>query len=73
MIGEEDAAYTYEYPDHFKILPAIHGWSEDVQRIGLGKPVGEGFSYTSDNNSEWMSIEDLQSWIKLNHSMIGKI
>jgi UDP-N-acetylglucosamine 4,6-dehydratase/5-epimerase len=73
MIGEEDAMYTYEYPDHYKILPAIHGWSEDVQRIGSGSPVREGFSYTSDNNPEWMPIADLQKWIKLNHSKIGKI
>ena len=35
MIGVEDAPYTYEYDDYFKILPAIHGWSEDKKRIGL--------------------------------------
>jgi FlaA1/EpsC-like NDP-sugar epimerase len=73
MIGEEDAIYTYEYPYHYKILPAIHGWSEDLKRIGSGSPVGEGFSYTSDNNPDWMPIADLQSWIKENHSKIGKI
>lgn len=26
MIGEEDALHTYEYPDHYKILPAINKW-----------------------------------------------
>lgn len=73
MIGVEDAMYTYEYPDYFKILPSIHGWSEDRARIGVGIPVQDGFSYTSDNNSEWMSVEQLQSWVKVNGGKIGQI
>jgi UDP-N-acetylglucosamine 4,6-dehydratase (inverting) len=73
MIGEEDAMYTFEYAEHYKILPAIHGWAEDAERIGSGKPVSEGFSYTSDNNPQWMPVSELQAWIKANHSKIGKI
>jgi UDP-N-acetylglucosamine 4,6-dehydratase (inverting) len=64
MIGTEDAAYTYEYEKHFKILPQIHEWSNDINRIKDGKPVPEGFSYSSDNNAEWMTIEKLREWIK---------
>ncbi len=30
MIGAEDAQYTYEYAEHYKILPAIHNWSADA-------------------------------------------
>ena len=73
MIGPEDALYTYEYNNYYKILPAIHDWSQDSVRIGNGKLVPEGFSYTSDNNEEWMSISDLQSWIVLNKEKIGII
>ena len=73
MIGEEDAMYTFEYAEHYKILPAIHGWAADAERIGSGKPLSEGFSYTSDNNPQWMPISELQAWIKANHSKIGKI
>ena len=73
MIGEEDALYTYEYPQHFKILPAIHSWDKDNLRIKDGKRVPEGFSYTSDNNSEWMRPEELQAWIDANSEKIGKI
>src|SRR5690554_2663203 len=50
MIGEEDASHTYEYPRHYKILPAIHEWDKDEERIKDGTPVPEGFRYTSDNN-----------------------
>ncbi|HXV28873.1 MAG TPA: UDP-N-acetylglucosamine 4,6-dehydratase (inverting), partial [Sinorhizobium sp.] len=73
MIGEEDAFYTYEYPDHFKILPAIHNWHASNERIKDGVKVPDGFSYTSSNNREWMSVETLQSWVEANQTKIGTV
>jgi len=73
MIGPEDSIYTYEYDDYFKILPSIHNWSEDQIRIGKGVKVKAGFLYSSDNNSHWMEISDLQQWIKKNKDKIGNI
>lgn len=73
MVGEEDAYFTYEYPEHFKILPQINGWDIDPERIKDGKRVPEGFVYSSGNNSEWMTDEQLQGWIDANQSKIGKI
>ena len=71
MIGQEDSLYTYEYPEHFKILPAIHNWYTSSSRIKNGKPVGEKFSYTSDNNQHWMQPAELAAWINSNYSQIG--
>ncbi len=73
MIGAEDAPHTYEYEDHYKVLPAIHEWSLDPARIGVGSLVAPDFTYSSDNNSEWMSISSLQTWIEENRSHIGMI
>lgn len=73
MISAEDALYTYEYPEHFKILPAIHNWSVDPYRIKDGKKVAEDFVYSSDNNPEWMAPEELQAWIERNREKIGAI
>lgn len=73
MIGTEDALYTYEYPEHFKILPAIHNWNSDPYRIKDGKKVAEDFTYCSDNNTEWMSTETLKAWIAQNREKVGKI
>lgn len=73
MIGAEDALYTYEYPEHFKILPAIHKWSIDPNRIKDGTKVPEGFVYASDTNPQWMGVDTLRSWIKANEHKIGKI
>jgi len=73
MIGLEDAPFTYEYPDHYKILPSIHKWSEDPLRIADGIKVGENFTYCSDNNKEWMPEEVLRDWIDRNRDKVGKI
>jgi UDP-N-acetylglucosamine 4,6-dehydratase/5-epimerase len=73
MIGSEDALHTFEYPEYFKILPSINGWSDDPKRIGKGIKVDSNFTYSSDNNKDWMKISELQNWIKKNQSKIGKI
>jgi FlaA1/EpsC-like NDP-sugar epimerase len=73
MIGLEDAPHTYSYAGYYKILPSINEWSSDPLRIRGGVLVDPNFTYSSDNNSEWMSIESLQSWIDKNHNHIGKI
>lgn len=73
MIGVEDAPFTYEYEEHYKILPAIHNWSNDPARISNGKLVEPDFTYCSDNNKEWMSTEALGAWVAQNAEKIGKI
>jgi len=73
MIGPDDALYTFEYPGYFKILPSINNWSDDPKRIGNGVKVKPNFVYSSDNNSDWMKIEDLNAWLKKNHDQIGNI
>ncbi len=73
MIGAEDAYYTYEYPEHFKILPTINEWASSPERIKDGKKVLEGFVYASDNNPEWMTDFQLQTWIDSNREKIGSI
>ena len=73
MIGLEDAPYTFEYKDYFKILPSINDWSIDPERIKDGKKVDPNFNYSSDNNEEWMKISELRAWISDNKNKIGKI
>jgi len=73
MIGPEDSYYTYEYPEHFKILPVINDWVASAERIKDGVLVPQGFEYTSDNNSQWMSIQELEAWVADNQANIGEI
>ncbi len=71
MIGLEDALYTYEYPEHFMIVPSTNEW--EPEWIGNGKKVDSNFTYSSDNNKEWMSISELKEWIEKNHNKKGKL
>lgn len=73
MISNEDSEFTFEYPDYYKILPSIYTESENRKKIKDGVKVSSGFTYTSDNNTEWLSIESLREWIEINFSKIGNI
>ncbi len=66
MISFEDAKTTYEFDDHYRILPAINNWHQDKDRINGGKAVNSSFVYTSENNIDWMSIEELSDWVAQN-------
>ena len=73
MIGEDDSYSTFEYPGYYKILPQINEWGKDRKRIKNGKKVKEGFIYNSNNNSNWMTISQLKTWVKKNKNYINKI
>lgn len=72
MIGPEDAPHTYEYREHYKILPAIHDWFHDPNRIKGGALVATDFTYCSDNNPDWMSVESLRAWVAQHHEHLCK-
>lgn len=72
MIGAEDSYFTFEYSEHYKILPQINNWAKDAARIKDGVRVPEGFIYASDTNTEWMANADLYDWIAANQNNIGK-
>lgn len=63
MITVSDARCTFEGPDRFVILP------QGENSAGYGNQkyslVGDNFSYSSDNNKEWLDVEGL-------NLMIGK-
>ena len=73
MIGIEDAPFTYEYNDYFKILPSINYWHDDKNRIADGRKVSGSFEYNSGTNTDWMSVSELQKWIKDNSSEISGV
>ncbi len=73
MIAVEDSFHTYSYDGYYKILPAIYNRSESTNRIKDGVKVDEGFSYSSDNNEEWMSPEALRGWLEEDRVTIGAL
>lgn len=59
MITVEDSLNTYEYENHFIVYPQMF-WSERQKPQPTGKRVPEGFSYSSGNNVEWLSVEQIR-------------
>ena len=63
MITKEDSSHTYEYDKHFVIYPHMEWWSPD-KAVSGGKLVERGFEYNSGTNTEWLSVEQLQTILK---------
>lgn len=59
MITREDSRYTYEYDRHFIIYPHMSWWIPE-KAIPGGRPVEQGFEYSSGTNNQWLSVEDLR-------------
>ena len=39
-------------------------WSDNKKATPTGKKVEEGFSYSSDNNAEWLTVEQIKELLK---------
>lgn len=63
MVTVEDSMTTYEYDKHFIVYPQMV-WSDAKRPTPTGKKVEDGFSYSSDNNTEWLSVEEIQELLK---------
>jgi len=64
MVTKEDSATTYEYDRHFIIYPHYVWWGERGIIDG-GKPVEQGFEYSSGTNTEWLDVEMLKQKITM--------
>jgi len=62
LISEDEARHTLELEDMFVIQP-VHPWWF-AGNWSDGKPLPDGFRYTSDSNSQWLSVDDLRPLVK---------
>ena len=63
MVTVEDSMTTYEYDKHFIVYPQMV-WSDTKKPEPTGKKVAEGFSYSSDNNTEWLTSDEIKELLK---------
>jgi len=61
MISSEDARRTVMRPDRFVVQPTLAVWGGFHEAEGQSVP--DGFSYSSDTNDLWLSVEDLRSML----------
>jgi len=62
LISEDESRTTVELEDMYVVQPAAalwfgHYWSE------IGKPLQDGYHYASDNNTEWLTLDDIQKMV----------
>lgn len=62
MINEDDARHTVEFDLYYVIEPEFPWWREEYSNGG--KPLPEGFTYVSDVNDDWLSVEDLRKLVQ---------
>ena len=63
MVTVEDSMTTYEYDKHYIVYPQMV-WSDKRKAVPTGKKVPEGFSYSSGNNTEWLTVEQIRERLK---------
>jgi len=62
LLSEDEARHTVELERMYVIQPAEASWF-GYSWQNKGKPVAEGFSYTSDSNTEWLDVEGIKKYI----------
>ncbi len=64
MITPSDSFFTYDLGKYYTIIPQTPNWDINAYIHHFNaKKVEEGFSYTSDKNKEWESVDSLRSLI----------
>jgi UDP-N-acetylglucosamine 4,6-dehydratase/5-epimerase len=58
MISRDEARHTLETDDKYVIQPTHPWWGGE--KWSHGRPLPEGFEYTSDNNTQWMKVDELR-------------
>ena len=61
LISEDEARNTVELGEMFVIQPAHPWWSKE-NWVG-GKALSDGFRYTSDTNTRWLSSDEMEALI----------
>ena len=62
LISEDEARHTVELETMFVVQPAEATWF-GYSWQDRGKIPAEGFSYSSDNNTEWLDVEGIKKYI----------
>lgn len=62
LISEDEARHTVELPKMFVVQPAEASWF-GYNWQNRGKLLEVGYSYSSDNNSEWLDLDGIRKFI----------
>jgi UDP-N-acetylglucosamine 4,6-dehydratase/5-epimerase len=65
LISEDEARVAVELSDMFVVLPALSFWSQTLRKDweSQGSLLSDSFRYTSNNNTEWLSVDAIREMI----------
>ncbi|WP_322507601.1 UDP-N-acetylglucosamine 4,6-dehydratase (inverting) [Anaerolinea sp.] len=63
LVSEDEARHTVELDDMFVVMPAEVIWF-GLDWHDKGNPLPDGFRYASNNNSQWLTIEQIREMIR---------
>jgi UDP-N-acetylglucosamine 4,6-dehydratase len=64
MVPRNVARRTLEFESHYAILPAFRNWdSKSYKEKNGGEWTGDQFKFSSDNNDQWLSAEEIRAMI----------
>ncbi|HOB44259.1 MAG TPA: polysaccharide biosynthesis protein, partial [Bacillota bacterium] len=63
LLTEDEARHSKDMGDYFVIEPELRFWQKNDGHEG--KPLPEGFRYSSENNTAWLDADELISMIGL--------
>jgi UDP-N-acetylglucosamine 4,6-dehydratase len=62
LLSADEARHAIELDKMYVVQPAEATWFGYSWK-DKGKPLAEGFSYTSENNTEWLDVEGIKKYI----------
>lgn len=64
LVSEDEARKTVLFKDSYVILPQFFESNAVCRKYAKCRKAGEGFSYRSDNNKEWLTVSRLKDMLK---------
>ena len=64
LITEEDSRQTLDIGDRYIIEPSFTWWKRESYMESGAKLVDEGFKYTSDNNPQLLSVDEIRAMLQ---------
>jgi UDP-N-acetylglucosamine 4,6-dehydratase/5-epimerase len=62
LVTEDESRHAIEFDDFFIVKPEHPWWNQKGHKVG--RPLPEGFRYSSDKNEKWLTEEMLQKMLR---------
>jgi UDP-N-acetylglucosamine 4,6-dehydratase len=71
MVPEDDSRNTIDCDTYYTILPGFHDWDAEVVATNGWRRCEPGFRYSSDTNTEWLTVEQLRQMLDISVPAVG--